>query len=264
MRRILTIGLCLGPLSGCIPWAKPQPQLTANLSYVRTGSVGFANSGLVLPGYLYVWNTKKNTLELISKDIPLTPKQITAAPTTLVSSGVVGVTVDGSFGGTGVTKTAISAAVGRKIEFRAENAVRQDFSPSTVEALVTAYREGQARGQDLRSQWLVAEATQPKSHLLYVVVDSVVLADKARIAQTGVKGDDSVASVTVSVPGLTKPIVVAIENGAVTECGGTASGCFFSVQVYRPYLAGPDNLLNFRVASIPKPEDLVQAFRNKL
>ncbi|HWJ71768.1 MAG TPA: hypothetical protein VNX29_01250 [Kaistia sp.] len=266
MRKFLTIALCLGPLSGCVQPVGPQSQLTANLSYVRAGNIGFANSGLLPAGYLYLWDTDDNSLRLLSKTIPLSPKDIAAAPATIVSSGVTGVTVDGSFGGTGVTKTAISAAVGQKIEFRAENAVRQDYNPTTITALVSAYRDGQAQGEDLYGQWFVAEATRPKSHLFYVIIDSIVLAEKTRIAQTGVKGDNDVASVSVSVPGLTKPVVVAIQNGAFAECFGKdkATGCFFSVQVYKPYLSGPDKLLNFRAASNPKPEGLVQAFRNKL
>ncbi|HEV2552132.1 MAG TPA: hypothetical protein VGV17_00070 [Bosea sp. (in: a-proteobacteria)] len=213
----------------------------ADLSFSRSAGLGYRNAGLFNPGTLYLFDQSSATLTRLSDDIPLQKRASDAAPATLTSTRIDGIALTGSFPNEAV-KTAIAAAVGTKVAFTAENAVRDDYQ-SVYTGLAQAYRAGMDAGEDMKGRWFVDEVVAQRGKF-YVVVTGIVRADKASLSVGGIK-DDNVVDVSVSVPGLATPVKVAVTHGRAVNCSGKSAPCFFSVSVIKPYL-GPEKRLSFR------------------
>lgn len=250
MRAI--VGLALVALcAGC-----HHSDFGADLSFSRSTGLGYRNAGLFSPGTLYLFDQSAATLTRLSGDIPLQRRANEAAPTTLTSTRIDGIALTGSFPSAAV-KTEIAAAVGTKVSFVAENAVRDDYQ-SVYTGLAQAYRAGLDAGDDMKGQWYVDEVVSQRGKY-YVVVNGIVRADKASLSVGGLK-DDNVVDVSVSVPGLATPVKVAVTHGRSVNCSGKSSPCFFSVSVVKPYI-GPEKRLAFREGRGVDLDKLSEALR---
>lgn len=250
MRAIL--GLALAALCA----ACQQGDFGADLSFSRSAGLGYRNAGLFNPGTLYLFDQSTATLIRLSDDIPLQRRPGEAAPTTLTSTRIDGIALTGTFPNEAV-KTEIAAAVGTKVSFVAENAVRDDYQ-SVYTGLAQAYRTGTDAGEDMKGRWYVDEVVGQRGKY-YVVVSGIVRADKASLVVGGLK-DDNVVDISVSVPGLATPVKVAVTHGRSVNCSGKSAPCFFNVSVIKPYL-GPEKRLTFREGRGVDLDRLSQALR---
>ena len=230
-------GLILAALcAGC-----QQGDFGADLSFSRSAGLGYRNAGLFNPGTLYLFDQNTATLTRLSDDIPLRRRPSEAAPTTLASTRTDGIGLTGSFPSAAV-KAEVALAIGTKITFVAENAVRDDYN-QVYTGLAEAYRSGVAAGEDIKGRWYVDEVVGQRGKY-YVVVSGIVRADRASLAVGGMTGDN-IADVSVSVPGIATPVKVGITRGRSVDCSGKSAPCFFSVSVIKPYY-GPERRLAFR------------------
>lgn len=234
--RIL-LGLAVAMISaGC-----QTSDFSADLSYARGAGLGYRNAGLLDPGTLYVYDQNTATLQQLTQEVRLTKKPATEAPTTLRSSRVEGVVLTGSFP-SDLVKGEVAAAIGTKVSFYAENAVRDDYT-GVFTALADAYTAGAAAGDDMLGRWRVRDVVRQRGKY-YVVVNKFVRADKASISVGGLQ-NDKVAELSLTVPGFATPIKVSVTQANAVDCSGKASPCFFDVSVIKPYF-GPSGKLNFR------------------
>jgi len=235
MRALL--GLALAALcAGC-----HHSDVGADLSFSRSIGLGYRNAGLFNPGTLFLYDQSTATLTRLSDDIPLQLRPSNASPTTLASTRIDGIALTGTFPNEAV-KTEIAVAVGTKVSFVAENAIRDDYE-SVRTGLTLAYRAGVDAGEDMLGRWYVDEVVRQRGKY-YVVVSGIVRADKATLAVGGMAGDN-IADVSVSVPGLATPVKVALTHGRSVNCSGKSAPCFFSVSIIKPYI-GPQKRLAFR------------------
>jgi len=239
-------------LSGC----SKSENFVADLSYVRASGLGYRNAALYTAGYLFLWDTGSNRLSELENNIPLERITATENPTTLKSTSISGVSIEGNFG-TADQKVAAEAAFSKKVEFTAENALREKYK-STITGLATAYKAGVDAGEDMRGRWYVAEATTPKSRLRYVLVTGLVRAGKATVSVGGKSGTE-VGKLSISVPNAGE-IKVGVDRGSLVDCSGQSAPCFFEPTVLKPYVAENGNL-NFRVDSGASREQLSAAFQ---
>lgn len=253
MRGIFFVGITASLLAGC-----GSSTYTADMSFAKATGLGYWNSGLLPVGRLYLWDTHTNRLTQISDAIAFVQEPATEPPTNLNSTNVQGIAVEGSVGSDAV-KTAVSAEVGRQVTFEAKGAVRQRYG-SIYTALGNAYAKEASDG-DVDTHWSVREATRPKSGLYYVLISGIIRANETTLSQKGLNGSDNVADVTVSVPGIGKPISVKIVNGASIGCSGTGSACFFEATVLKPYI-NENRRLDFQPARNVDLKPLSAALRN--
>jgi len=252
MRRIVAIGLGAALLAGC-----QTNTYTADMSFAKAPGLGYWNSGLLPAGRLYLWDTRSNKLTIITDSVEFVQEPSREPPTNLSSTNVQGIAVEGSFGSNAI-KTAVSAEVGRQVEFNAQGAVRERYG-SIYTALSNAYIKDASSG-DVDTHWSVADATRPKSGLYYVLISGVVRANDTSLSHKGLK-DNNVASVTVTVPGLGKPLSVNVINGAKIGCSGVGSACFFEATVLKPYI-NANRRLDFKPARDVNLKPLSDALRD--
>lgn len=234
--RVL-FGLALAALcAGC-----HHSDFGADLSFSRSAGLGYRNAGLFNPGTLYLYDQNAATLTRLSDDIQLQRNAGSQVPTTLTSTRIDGIALSGTFPSE-LVKSEVAAAVGTKVSFVAENAIRDDYA-KIYTALGEAYTVGAAAGEDMLGRWYVREVARQRGKY-YVIVSSIVRADRAALSVGGVK-DDNVADISVSIPGLATPVKVAVTHGRAVNCSGKAAPCFFGVSVLKPYF-GPGGRLNFR------------------
>lgn len=217
-------------------------KFSADLSYVRAAGLGYRNAGLYSAGYLFLWDKSKNEMTLLSDEIEFEKAPTSESPTTLKSTSVSGVSINGNFQ-TPAEKLAAELSFSKKIEFTAENAVRERYR-STITALSNAYLKGVNGGEDMRARWYVGEATRPDSSLRYVLITGLVRANSAK-ASIGGKSGNEVGALSLDVPSVGS-IKVAIDRGTQVDCTGIQAPCFFEPTVLKPYIASNGNL-DFRV-----------------
>ncbi|MCX5493839.1 hypothetical protein OSH11_03895 [Kaistia dalseonensis] len=251
MRNLLIAALCVGSLSGCY---------IADMKFVEVKELGYRNNARYEAGYLFLWDTRSNKLVQLADDIPLTAKPNREPPATIVASDIQGIQIEGGTGSE-ATKIAIAAEVGRSLQFKAENLIRERYD-SVYTGLTAAYLEGQARGENLRERWYVSDATKPRSPYYYVVITGVIRTDKTVLTTAGANGTDSVASVSVTAPGLGVPVKVAIRNGSSYECSGKSAACFFKVTILKPYINEKGGL-DYKPALNADVSKLPEAFRGQ-
>jgi hypothetical protein len=251
MQQTAATAIALLLLTGCA-----TTQFNADLSYVRAAGLGYRNAALYTAGYLFLWNTGTNELAVLENSVSLERKDSPEAPATLRSSSVSGISISGEFG-SGAAEVAAEASLSRKIEFTAENAVREDYK-AIYGGLAQAYRDGLAKGEDMRARWYVDEATTASSPFRYALVTGLVRASRAT-ASVGGKSGSEIGSVVLDVPGLGS-IDVGIDRGAAVECSGQAAPCFFEPTVLKSYIAADGNL-NFKVDLGTNRDALSEAFR---
>ena len=239
-------------LAGCQQTANHS----ADLSFSRAPGLGYRNAGLFSPGRMYLFDQASGTLTRLSDDIVLERQEGSTVPTTLSATNISGIALSGAFP-SAAAKVEAAVAIGSKVSFVAEKAVRERYS-SVYTGLAKAYTDGTAAGQDMKGQWYV-DTVIADPNQFYVVVTDIVKADKTSLSVGGLT-NDNVVDVSVTVPGLPAPLKIAVSNGRLVECSGNASPCFFNVSVVRPYI-GPNKLLAFRAATNFKGDALSEAFR---
>ncbi|SHG03401.1 hypothetical protein SAMN02745157_3416 [Kaistia soli DSM 19436] len=253
MHRIAAISLVAGLLAGC----QTPPLYTADMSFAKATGLGYWNTGLLPVGRLYLWDTKNNRLTLIADDIPLAKRPTAEPKTELSSTNVQGIAVEGSFGSDAI-KTAVTAEVGRQVAFTAKGAVREQYA-SIYTGLARAYSDAVAAGEDVDTHWSVTDATRPNSGLYYLIISGVVRADQTSLTQKGLK-DENIANISVSVPGLGKPVALKVVNGNAVGCNGPSAACFFEATVLKPYI-NANRRLDFAPARDVDVKLLPGAFR---
>ncbi len=229
MHRIALLVAAASAMAGC----QSSPVYTADLSFSKAPGLGYWNTGLLPAGRLYLWDTHQNRLTLISDSVELTKQNSGEPPTALTSSNIQGISVEGSFGSSEI-KSAVTAEVGRQIEFQAEGVVRERYG-SIYTGLAKAYAAEIAEGNDVATHWSIADATRAGSGLYYVVISGIVRADKTSVTQKGLK-DNTMADITVTVPGSNNSISLKVINGNTISCAGASSSCFFELTVLKPYI----------------------------
>lgn len=252
MRQLSVTTVLLVLLSGC----SNTTDYVADLSYVRAPGLGYRNAALYTAGYLFLWDTRANTLSVLESDIPLQKIAPSEAPTTLKSTATSGVSIQGSFG-SAAERIAAEAALSKRVELTAENAVREKYS-STITGLSRAYVNGLNAGEDMRQRWYVDDAVRANSPLRYVLVTGLVRATKATVAVGGKSGNE-IGKVAITVPSIGE-LKVGVDRGSVADCSGASAPCFFEPTVLKPYLA-PNGNLNFRVDSGASREKLSAALK---
>jgi hypothetical protein len=243
--------LALG-LGGCAQY------YSADLSFARVPGLGFRNAGLYTPGYLFLWDARQNKLTKLQEDIFLAKQPRTDPPTDLNQTNIRGISITGEFGSS-AEKVSAEINLGQKIEFRAEQAVRERYQ-SVYTALAQAYTEGNARGEDMSHRWYVKDVTHRGSGLYYVIITGIVRANKTTISYAGEEGPE-IGSVSVTVPGKLGTIKVNVKNSNVAECSGKASPCFFDVMVVAPFINNSGRL-DFESARNINKDKLSAAFRS--
>lgn len=241
------VAICV--LAGC-------SQYSADLSFARAPGLGYRNAGLFPPGRLYLFDSTTATLTKLADDIPLRQIPIADPPTTLTSTNIRGIALNGTFGSP-QAKLGVAAEIGSKVAFVAERAQREKYS-SVYTALTEAYKGGLAAGEDMKSRWYVDDVTRRNSGLYYVVINEIVRTDRTSLSTGGPSGSQ-IASISVTPPGM-PPISVSVTDSKLVECSGSASPCFFDATVISPYKNEQGNL-DFKVARNVNVDLLSEAFR---
>lgn len=228
----------------------------ADLGFAHTTQLGYRNTGLVSAGDLWIWDTSSNELTFLESDLQFERQESTRLAS-YRTDRVRGISVAGDFGSED-QKAAVEAAVGRRLQFEVDNAVRDKYGP-IYDAVSDRYRSGLASGEDMRGRWYVDRATEEGSGLYYVLVRSVVRADRAQIKVGGAE-DESIATLSVRLPGDVRPVSVDLVNAATAECSGESAPCFFDVSVLEPFLNSNGNL-DFRTVLGVDEDRLSEALR---
>lgn len=228
----------------------------ADLSFAHTTQLGYRNTGLVSAGDFWLWDTRSNELTVLEEDLQLAKLGSTRFAS-YRSDRVRGVSLSGNFG-TEEEKAALEASVGQRLRFEVENAVRDRYD-RTYDALSDRYESGLDADEDMRGRWYVDEATARESGLYYVIVRSVVRADRAEVEIGGAEGEN-VATLSIQLPGDVQPVRVDLVNAASAECSGESAPCFFDVSVIEPFFNASGNL-DFRPARGVDRDRLAEALR---
>jgi len=250
-RLVLPVVLALG---ACVE-TPDITRATVDMSYANGSGLGFENSGLLLPGQLYIWDTEANTLAQI--DVLALPDPVFGPRTDLVASSTSGfvLNVSGPIPG---ALDDLSADLGRQLVFSAKGAARQSFR-DPLAALTRYARSRHEDGVDIDALL----GTREDNHRL-VLIDSVLRVQE-RSAQIG-NAEADAGNLDVTVAGVS--VRLRVIAGRQVACRATdpavatesLPACFFSVRVIDPFYPGPETALQWRPVAYDAAR-LAAAFR---
>ncbi len=221
----MSMALVLLPLiAGC-----GSTTVTPSFDYAAT-SLGVYNSGLLNVGQLFVWDTKKNTLTRLDEiPFPTEPGSKTQ-PTTLFASNISSISFNAGLDA--AVKASASAAIRDNVSIQVQNGSREEYR-STITLISNEIVRKRSAGEDVDRNWLLKQATQKGSKLVYILVRGVVISDKAELVTKKTASGKLELTLPSKKGGNT---TVDLSKESFASCTGAKSPCFLSFQVLRPYI----------------------------